>query len=135
MSYAAFLAGVGTILMALVRGFRSEAVQSLIPEQYRWRHWTPLAKLGFVFLLSLAGALATAVSQGTPVGQAFSAALTAALVAMGANASTKEVGSALTANAVAKDPDYQPSALRDVLSIALPVDKSILEKPHAPPNP
>jgi hypothetical protein len=127
MNTAALLALIGTGLMATVRLFRTQAVQSVLPEQYRWERWPALMQIAFVFGLSLAGALATSLSQGTPVTAALGAAFTAALAAMGINSATKNIGHDMTLSAVEKDLNYKPSALRDVLSIALPLNQDLLD--------
>ena len=126
MNTAAILAALGAALMAFVRVFRTQTVQSILPAEYRWERWPALAQVGFVFCLSLAGALATALSQGTPIAAALGAAITAALAAMGLNSATKSIGHDMTTAAVGKDFNYQPSALRDALSIALPINQEIL---------
>lgn len=124
----ALLAAIGGALMTFVRLFRTDAIQTLIPQQYRWERWHALYQLAFVFGLSLAGATITALSTGLALGSALEAGIVVGLAAMGWNTATKSVGEQMTINAVAKDTTYKPSALRDALSIALPVNRDLLTK-------
>ena len=128
MNSIAILAALGAGLMGLIRIFRTDAVQSMLPQEYRWERWSALAQGGFVFGLSFAGALATALSQGIPIAAALSAAVLVALQAMGFNSATKNIGYGQTLAAVSKDTTYQPSALRDAISIALPINTELLQK-------
>lgn len=127
MNTAAILLLIGTALTGVVRMWRSDAIQSSLPLLLQWERWPALYRIGFVLGLSLAGAIATALAQGTPITASLGDAVMAALAAMGINSATKNVGHDMTMAAVEKDVHYKPSALRDVLSIALPLNQDLLD--------
>lgn len=127
MNTAAILLLIGTALTGVVRMWRTDSVQAVLPSLLQWERWPALYRIGFVLGLSLAGAIATALAQGTPIVASLGDAVMAALAAMGINSATKSVGHDMTFNAVEKNAAYKPSVLRDVLSIALPLNQDLLD--------
>ena len=95
MNQAALLAAIGAGLMGLIKIVRTDAVQAALPEPLRWASWSKITQVGFVFAVSLAGSVATALSEGVALDLALSMGMTAALAAMGFNTAAKNVGEQL----------------------------------------
>ncbi len=105
-----------------LNGFRDPRVQAILPPGLRWEAWPLGVKLGVVIGGSFVAATLAKVSEGTAILGALVAAASIAI-----NEVTRHLGYAQTAAAVGKDPSYKPSALREALSIALPINRELLK--------
>jgi len=117
-------AAVGTVLMVLLRLYRSEKLQNFLPKRARWDALHPAAKLALPFAVSLVGSLLLSLGGGAAVLSSLPAALMAALAAIGFHHGTKAFGQAETNMALKREgPSYEPSLARRAASIIVPLGK------------
>jgi hypothetical protein len=118
------IAMAGSLLLLLLRVYRSSFVQSILPNRVRWDSLSQWAKFLLPFLLSLAGSFLVAVSGGATVLSALSLGFSAAIAAVGGHHATKAIGQGMTNTALKKlGPAYEPSLVRRATSLLLPVGK------------
>lgn len=73
-------------VFAAVKLLRTPIVQSFLPARFRWENWDKRLAASIVLLSTAAGAMTTALVQGTPLSAALTTSVVAALTAMGIDA-------------------------------------------------
>lgn len=118
------IAMAGSLLLMLLRLYRTKLVQSFLPQRVRWDSLSQWAKFLLPFLLSLAGSFLVAVAGGATVLSALSLGFGAAIAAVTGHHATKAAGQAATNVALKKlGPSYEPSLLRKGMSLFLPIGR------------
>ncbi len=126
MNTTGLLALIGMGLMGFVRIIRTDRVQQALPASLKWDRLPVAWQFVLIFGLSIGGAVISAVSVGAPIAEAISAGFVAGATAMGLNHATIKIGQEMTARALDNNPGYTPSAARKAMSIALPIDRKLL---------
>lgn len=122
------IAACGTALMLLIRIYRLEFLQNLLPQRARWESFPPAAKLFLPFGLALLGSFLLSLAGGSTVLSSLAIAIPAAVVAISSHAATKYAGQSLTNSGLkTQGPLYQPSPFRNMASIVVPLGKIPVE--------
>lgn len=117
---------LGGGLMVLLRLYRTDVVQSLLPNRVRWSSLSPMAKFLLPVGCSLLAAL-IAILGGASAPLVVPMALAAAGLSIAGHHGTKALGEKLYESTLKKDPYYEPSKARMLMSLALPLPKPKLE--------
>jgi hypothetical protein len=121
----AYGTAAGTLLMALVRVYRIEALQRFLPKRARWDSLPAAAKVALPFLLALVGSFVVSVGAGATALSSLLSAFPVALAAIGMHHGTKALGQAMTNGALKMEgPSYTPSKFRKLNSIIVPLGKT-----------
>lgn len=116
---------LGTGVLLVLRLYRTEFLQTLLPKRVRWDSLPPAMKVGIPFFVSFVGSLLLSLAGGATVLSSLPAALMAALGAIGLHHGTKALGQMATNSALkAEGPGYTPSPLRRAASIIVPLGKT-----------
>lgn len=117
---------LGGGLMFIVRLYRTDVVQNLLPNRVRWSSLSPMAKFLLPTGCSLLAAV-VAILGGASAPLVLPMALAAAGLSMAGHHATKAMGSKLYDMSLQKDPFYEPSKARALMGLALPIPKPKLE--------
>ncbi len=120
---------LGVIVSKALRIYRSDLIQSILPNRLQWDGLKTWVKYALPMGLSLVGATLGALVVAMGGGSLFSAAIGPALAvgvsagfgAIGYHHGTKKVGKVIDGTMLTKDPGYKPGPLRKIVSAVAPI--------------
>jgi hypothetical protein len=125
---AGWIGAAGAALTFLLRLYRMDTVQGLLPQKAKWDSLPKWGKFLLPFLLSMGGASLAALGGGATWLAALIGGLTAGLASVGAHHGTKALGNKLITYKIKKDAFYEPTRLDKILSPLLPIPKEAYRK-------
>lgn len=115
-------------VVLLIRGFRSESVQSVLPVVAQWSRLKRWVQLLLVFCAALLASWVTALITGMAPAAALLFSIPTALTAIGGHKATKAAGHAMTRDSIRMDIGYKPGKIRAAVSPILPMDKKAMAR-------
>jgi len=85
------LGALSVLVTSAVAIFRTSLIQDVLPTNFKWVSWSPIARTLFVFFVSFFGSILTTIAAGASFFSALPIAITAALAAMGVRKTFKTV--------------------------------------------
>lgn len=122
---AGWAGAIGAALMIALRVYRLESLQRWLPVNAQWVSWPIWAKFLTPFLLAFMGFIIPALVGKVALGTAIIGAISSGVAAIGLHHGTKLVGAAEFAM---KQPTATPGALREKLSLVVPIPKEVQER-------